>query len=63
MEKTSEQISLGSCPTCGGPAQFIEGGEIRHVDLRRKQKKHVPEDTPDCVGRLTRQAVRGSLRK
>lgn len=39
----SEQIALGRCPTCGGPAQFVAEGaagrgnrvnETRHVDLR-----------------------------
>ena len=32
-----EMIDLGACPTCGGPAQFIEGGTVRHVDLRDAQ--------------------------
>lgn len=27
-----DTISLGGCPTCGGPAQFIDNGETRHVD-------------------------------
>lgn len=29
----SERISVGSCPECGGLAQFIHGGEVRHVRL------------------------------
>lgn len=41
-----EEIALGSCPTCSGPAQFIAGenGETitRHVDLRTTVPAYVP---------------------
>lgn len=40
---TLEEIELGSCPTCGGPAQFIAddspaGMHVRHVDLRTMEE-------------------------
>lgn len=28
-----EPIEVGSCPRCGGPAQFLDGGQVRHVPV------------------------------
>lgn len=50
----NEMISLGTCPTCGGPAQFIEGGTIRHVPLHRDQLERVTEAMQSDVAELLR---------
>ena len=26
-------ISVGACPKCGGPAQFIKGGKVRYIQV------------------------------
>jgi hypothetical protein len=43
MNKQLEQISVGSCPTCGWLAQFIEGGIVKALSSH-VVKRSVLED-------------------
>lgn len=52
-EHTPEQIEVSNCPTCGALAQFIKGGEIRHIDLTdrlTRENAEVKESLAVCEG-------------
>jgi hypothetical protein len=54
MTQQNETVVVGSCPKCGGPAQFIgndkEIVEYRHVDLSRAAIENFFEELATGVG-------------
>lgn len=46
-DTTENTVSLGSCPTCCGPAQFVDDGSVRHVDLRETARSQAMTDTKE----------------
>lgn len=49
-------ISLGACPTCKGPAQFVDDGTtdgyVRHVDLATVRMERFREIVMDAIQKL-----------
>lgn len=54
---SDQTISVGACPTCKGPVQFIDDGtpdsEVRHVDLSTVKLERFREIAIDAIRKVT----------